>query len=44
MPVMQGEQGGKPIKDLGDANQIDEDAIGSNSHARCVNFRSQPTI
>ena len=30
MPVMQDEQGGKPIKDLGDANLIGEDEIGPN--------------
>jgi hypothetical protein len=28
MAVMQDEQGGKPIKDLGDANLIGEDEIG----------------
>ena len=30
MPVMQDEQGGEPIKDLGDANLIGEDEIGPN--------------
>jgi hypothetical protein len=44
MPVMRDEQGAKPIKDLRDANLIGEDEIGPNSYARCVNFRSQPSI
>jgi len=36
--------GRKPIKDLRDANLIRDDEIGPNSYARCVNFRSQPSI
>jgi hypothetical protein len=38
------EQGGKPIKDFGDANLIGESETGPTGYARCVNFRSQPTI
>jgi len=44
MPVTRDEWGGKPIKDLRDANLIGEDETGPNGYARCVNFRSQPTI
>jgi hypothetical protein len=44
MPVMQDEQGGEPIKDLGDANLIGEHEIGPNGQARCDNFGLQPTI
>jgi hypothetical protein len=44
MPVMRDELGGKPIKDLRDANLIGKDEIGPNGYARCVNFRSQPSI
>lgn len=44
MPVMRDEWEGKPIKDFRDANLIREDEIGPSGYARCVNFRSQPSI